>query len=270
VAGPAALPDAEAIYVRDGTRFVPTGRARGPWDPEAQHGGAPAALLATALEQADGGEGLRVARVTCELLRPVPLAPLELAVRVLRPGRRVQLVEAELRHGPDPVARATGLRIREAPGSTPLAEPPPAPGPPRLPDPQGASSPPGTRGASFGSDGMEIRFAAGHWGEPGPATAWMRLRVALIAGEPTTPLARAAAAADFGNGLSAALPWAGWLFINPDLTLYLDRAPAGEWVAVAARTTIRTDGSGLTDSALHDERGPIGRALQALYVAPRG
>lgn len=264
----AALPDAEAIYVRDGAHVVPTERARGPWDPRAQHGGAPAALLAAELERLQDA-GFRVARVTCELLRPVPLAPLAVAAQLIRSGRRVQLAEAELSHDGRPVARATGLALRQAPGTTPAVTPPGGDPPPPLPPPPPAAAPPGTRGASFGADGVEIRFAEGQWAQPGPATAWLRLRVPLVADESTSPLARAVAAADFGNGLSAAVPWGEWAFINPDLTVYLDRPPDGEWIAVTARTTLRPDGSGLTDSALHDARGPLGRALQALCVAAR-
>lgn len=268
MAGAPALSDAEAIYVRDGACVVPTERARGPWDPRAQHGGAPAALLASALESATAGD-FRVARVTCELLRPVPLVPLTVAVRLLRPGRRVQLAEAELSHDGRAVARATGLRLLRTPGTTPAATPPASGRVPPLPAPQPSAGPPGTQGASFGSHGVEIRFVDGHWAQPGPATAWLRLRVPLVAGEHTSPLARAVAAADFGNGLSAAVPWEEWAFINPDLTVYVDRAPVGDWIAVAARTTLRADGSGLTDSALHDLEGPLGRAVQALCVAAR-
>lgn len=273
MAGSPALPDAEAIYVRDGARVVPTERARGPWDPRAQHGGAPAAVLATAVERLDvpgaGPAPLRVARLTVELLRPVPLLPLAITAHVLRPGRRAAWVQAELAGDDGPVARATALRIRRAEGVVPDVAPVGAAPAASRPGPQAAAGPPGAEAPNFGSDGMEIRFAAGAFERPGPALAWMRLRVPLVAGEPTSPLARAAAVADFGNGISAALPWAQYVFINPDLTVYLDREPAGEWLAIASETTVRSDGTGRTDSVLSDVGGPVGRATQALYVAPR-
>jgi hypothetical protein len=102
---------------------------------------------------------------------------------------------------------------------------------------------------------------------PGPATDWIRLRVPLVAGEPTPPLARVAAAADFGNGISWVLPPdQGYRFINPDLTVYLHRPLAGEWVCLEAVTAVEPIGIGLAESRLWDERGPIGRALQSLLL----
>src|SRR5207247_2937553 len=94
-----------ALFERDGARFVPTELCRGPWSPDAQHGGSPAALLARAAERFEGGEEMQVARLTVELLRPVPLVPLTVAARWARPGRKVQIVEASLRAGDSEVAR---------------------------------------------------------------------------------------------------------------------------------------------------------------------
>ena len=80
---------------------------------------------------------------------------------------------------------------------------------------------------------------------------------------------RLAAAGDFGNGISTILPWDEYVFINPDLTLYIERPPAGEWIALEAQTTIAPDGIGTAESVLYDARGRVGRATQALLVAPR-
>ena len=91
----------------------------------------------------------------------------------------------------------------------------------------------------------------------------------LLPGEPMSPLARAVAAADFGNGVGAALPFDRFLFINADLTLHLQRAPQGEWIGLDARTLLSVGGPGLAESVLHDEGGPIGRAFQTLVVQPR-
>lgn len=256
----------EAIFERDGDVFVPSELARGPWDAAAQHGGAPAALLAQLL---DHEPGMLLARLTVELLRPVTIAPLTAATRLLRPGRRVQLAEATLSAAGEPVCRATALRIRRAPGvspAVPIDRPTPA-----LPAAGETSSEPafaieGRR--SFAEHGMEVRWAAGS-PAPGPATVWFRLRVPLVAGEETSAVARVAAAADFGNGVSAVLDWNRHLFVNPDLTVYLARPPAGEWVCLDAVTQMEPDGIGLAESALFDERGPIGRAAQSLFVDAR-
>jgi Thioesterase-like superfamily len=96
----------------------------------------------------------------------------------------------------------------------------------------------------------------------------MRMRHPLVPDEPPSPLCRVLAAADSGNGVSAALDYHRWRFINPDLTVYLMRPPTGEWVALEAATTVAA-GVGLADTTLHDERGPIGRAAQALFVDRR-
>jgi hypothetical protein len=262
----------DAIFLPDGPdRLEPTELARGPWDPNALHGGAPAALLARAVEHlpADGEEPMAVVRLTYEFLRPVPLAPLAVRTRVLRPGKRVQLIEAALRAGDDDVARVTALRIRRdaAPEPEP-AEDAAIPGGPE--DSAPIAMPAFERGPTmFARHGMEVRFARGAFADVGPAFAWFRLRVPLVAGEQTSPLQRLAAAGDFGNGIATAVSWATHVFINPDLTLYVERLPAGEWVGLDGVTRIATAGVGVSDSALYDERGRIGRAQQGLYVAER-
>lgn len=260
----------EAIFLPDGPgRFLPTELARGPWDAGAQHGGAPSALLAGALERVESDVPMAVARLTCEFIRPVPLTPLTVTTRVVRPGRRVQIAEAQLHDGEQVVCRAVALRVRReavpAPAFTPGIEPPPAPedSPPAVMETFSGQPP------MFAREGMEIRFARGAFDETGPSTAWFRLRAPLVAGEPTTPLQRLAAAADFGNGISTAVPWSTHLFINPDLTVYVERLPDGDWVGLDAATRVGDDGSGLAESVLFDERGRLGRALQALFVAER-
>src|SRR5439155_1370466 len=189
------MPD--ALFERDGARFVPTELCRGPWSPDAQHGSPPAALMARAAERFEGGEEMAVARLTVELLRPVPLVPLTVAARWARPGRKVQIVEASLRAGDSEVARALGLRLRRVP----LALPPGAergPSPPPGPGRGTETLPPwgdGILRPAFHADAVEHRFVAGGFDRPGPATDWIRLRVPLVAGEPTSPLCRVAAAA---------------------------------------------------------------------------
>ncbi len=252
-----------AVYVPEGDSFVPTELARGPWDPQAQHGGAPAALLARAVES-EAGE-LGVARLTYEFLRPVPLEPLAVSTRLVRPGRRVQLIEATLEAGGEAVCRALGLVLSR--GSAPAVALDSEP----LPPPDGVEpspSPPGQK-PMFGGDGIELRFVRGSIAEPGPAAAWLRFAVPLVEGEEPSAVQRAAAAADFGNGVSAALDWHQYVFINADLTIYLVREPRGEWVGLDSRTMVDENGIGLAESVLHDSDGPIGHAAQSLLVGPR-
>jgi hypothetical protein len=259
---------AGALFEQDGSRFLPTELARGPWTPEALHGGPPAALLARCAERVPGGESMMVSRLTVELLRPVPASPLSVETRLLRPGRKVQLVGASLHAGEVEVARVTALRIRtlDLPLPPDLVQPDPPPGPER-----------GTPGVSawselidypaFHNQGVEHRFVAGGFAQPGPATDWIRLRVPLLAGEETSPLALVAAVADFGNGVSWVLSRNdGWQFINPDLTIGLQRMPAGEWVCLEADTAVEANGIGQAHSRLWDERGALGRAIQSLLL----
>jgi hypothetical protein len=116
---------------------------------------------------------------------------------------------------------------------------------------------------------MDYRFASGAFLEPGPATVWMRMRQPLVTGEAPTPLQRVLVAADSGNGVSATLDWSRFVFINVDLTVHLQRMPAGEWVCLDAITIPEPTGIGIADTALYDERGPIGRAAQTLLVGER-
>lgn len=261
---------AEAIFHLDGDRIVPTELARGPWTPEAQHGGPPAALLGRAVEQFPGGEEMIVVRLTVELVRPVPIAPLRITTRLTRPGKKVQLIEASLlvvETGTE-VGRATGLRIRC--GHVPLPEGAAPSGTPPPPASGITSRPPWAQQIQyegFHSGGAELRFVRGDFESPGPATAWIRLCVPLVAGEATSPLCRVAAAADFGNGISWVLSRSdGYRFINPDLTIYLHRHPLGEWVALDSVTLPEPLGVGIAESRLYDERGPLGRSVQSLLI----
>jgi Acyl-CoA thioesterase C-terminal domain/Acyl-CoA thioesterase N-terminal domain len=265
-----------SLFLPDGDTWVPQAWSRGPWDPNALHGGPVAALLARGVEHVPS-EGLSVARLTVELLRPVPLEPLHLAAHVVRPGRKVQLVEATLEHAAtgQELARARALRIRtagvEVPWDDPaLAEhlaPEPAPPPPEgLPRQRPTFN---AEQVAFATQGAEHRFVAGSWAEPGPVTVWIRLLVPVVAGEEPSGLQRVAAAADFANGIARVLPFETHLFINPDLTIHLLRPPEGEWVGMQSRTHLGDVGFGLAESALYDERGRLGRSVQSLLVDTR-
>jgi hypothetical protein len=246
----------------------PTELARGPWSPDAQHGGAPAALLARALEGLEGEPEL-VTRLTVEFLRPVPLAPLAVRTEVLRPGSRVQLLGASLLADDVEVCHAAAVRIRRT--AEPVANAPREAGTDRPAGPQeGTESPAAERFAGTFVEAFEQRWLVGDYDEPGPATVWMRLRGALVDAEEPSPLVRTVAAADFGNGVSSVLDWDTHRFINPDLTVYLDRPAAGEWVCLDARTHVDPHGTGTAESVLHDRRGRIGRALQSLFVDRAG
>lgn len=263
-----ARPVVDAFYLPDGDRFISTELTRGPWTPEAQHAGPPAALVARAMELLDSGPPMQVARFTAEILRPVPVTPLSVEARVVRPGRRVQLVEASLSNQEGEIVRATAWRIRtDEERSVPATDPEPVP----FPSPSQASKfdPPAFyEGPSYFS-AMEWRFASGTFLEPGPAASWMRMRVPLVAGEPPSPLARVLVAADSGNGISSVASPLEYLFINTELSVHLFRLPVGEWVCLDAVSRIDPSGIGVAESILWDEVGRLGRGNQALLVARR-
>jgi Thioesterase-like superfamily len=273
----------ESLFLADGDHVTPTEHARGPWDPQALHGGAPAALLTAAFERMEPGSELRIARLGFEFLRPIPFAPLTPSTRIVRAGRRVQELAGELRAGEQLVCRASALRVREVPGDLPVSARPQeeeeeeeeesTPHPhARLPPPESGEAVrfalDDSDRASFAATAMEMRWLS----DPralGAARVWMRLRHPLLPGEPLTPLTRLAATADFSNGVSAALAFEHFLFINADLTIHLQRPPLGEWIGLDARTLLHGGGTGLAESVLHDEHGRVGRAFQTLVVQSR-
>lgn len=254
----------DALYLPDGDRFVPTVATTGPWDREAQHGGPSSALLARAVERVPSDEPMHVTRLTYDLLRPVPMKPLEIRTEVIRSSRRISVVEARLLADDTVVMRVAGLRIRAADlalpdGVAPDDASPGEPGTGELAISLGD-------GQAFNDLGVEIRFLEGGFQHAGPGTAWVRLRLPVVAGEAPTPLQRAAAAADLANGLSSVLKMRDWLYINPDLTVHLARPPAGEWIGLRAVTYAFGTGTGLAESAMYDVEGRFARAAQSLLL----
>jgi Acyl-CoA thioesterase C-terminal domain/Acyl-CoA thioesterase N-terminal domain len=257
-----------AFYVSDGDRFVSSELTRGPWDPDSQHAGPPAALIARELERMDPDSEWQIGRITFEILKPVPIAPLAIHTEIVRPGKSVQLLTASLSSEEGEVIRASAWRLArrelELPAGIERGER-------EIPGPEQAQE---EEFFATGQDvgyhtAMEYRFVSGRFLEAGPATVWMRMRYPLVEGEEPTPLQRVLAAADSGNGVSATLDWSRYLFINVDLSVHLHRLPAGEWVCLDAITIPEPDGVGLADTALYDETGSLGRALQTLLVRAR-
>jgi hypothetical protein len=252
----------------DEDRFEATPYTRGPWDPGAQHAGPPAALLGRAVERhPQRGADMRVARLTFDIVRPVPIDTLTVTTRLLRAGRSVAAIEADLSTPNGTVAmRATALLIRVVERVAPaVPDDPPSGGP----DTAAAGEFfPVSYDVGYHT-AMEYRFTQGSFLTPGPATCWMRMRVPLVEGEDPSPLSRVLVAADSGNGISSVLDWREYLFINPELTVHLHRYPAGEWVCLSARTVIDPNGIGLAHSRLYDETAALGRACQSLFVAAR-
>jgi hypothetical protein len=257
-----------AFYEHDGAGYLATGLTRGPWDPGAQHAGPPAALLGREFDLLPEAEDFQVCRVTFEILRSIPIGPVEVEARIVRPGRRVQMLEAELRVGGETLMMARGWRLRTAPIGLPAEAVSSPPGPTLPSEPGPTTFLPSGHDVGYHT-AMELRFSSGSFTEIGPATAWLRMRHPLVEGEEPTPLQRTLIAADVGNGISAAVSFRKFMFVNVDLTVQLERVPTGEWVCVDAVTLPRERGNATAESVLCDESGRIGRALQTLLVAER-
>jgi acyl-coenzyme A thioesterase PaaI-like protein len=261
-----AQPDAVFLPGERPGEFTPTELSRGPWSADAQHGGAPGALLARCIERHAGPEH-RLARLTVEFLKPVPLTPLSVSVEG-RPGRSAGRWQAALTSGDALVATAQAVTVvapdepltvpelgQEDPPPVAYSEGLPVFRIPGMPDYR-----------SFYGTAMDPRVAAGAGNEPGEATGWFILTCPLVAGEPTSPSALAVAAADFGNGLSWVLPLDEYAFSNADLTVNLWRAPVGDRVGLAARTIVAPNGTGVATGQLFDDTGMLGSSGQTLVV----
>ena len=263
VANTSALPD--AVFHVDGDIATPTELARGPWSPHAQHGGAPAALLAGLLEGFDPGPATFPARFTVELMRPVPLAPLRLAATTIRPGKKVQLVQGSLFADDVEVVRATLLRLRERPVEFPTQVRAHPDRPMARPRPAGHLS-------RWLDDGH--RVLAGGRDQPGPRG---------VDGTGARGTVATAGGADRGGGGAVPVAAGGggrrlrqrrgrrvrperYSCINPDLTITLHRLPVGAWVGLDSVTYPEPTGFGVAESVLHDERGRIGRAVQTVLI----
>lgn len=263
------MPDTDhgpAVYIQTGEdELIATELSRGPWDPRAQHGGAPAGLIGWALDHHPDAAGQLFTRVTLGLVRPVPVGPLQVVAHKSG-GHRVGRWEASI------VADGNTCVLTHA-VSQPLADtrlPATAADvpPPFLDTGEPVRIPGMPDELTFHYSAMESRLASGSTAEPGPAAAWLRLRCPLVDSDPTTPLMRVLAAADFGNGLSWELPLTDYTFANADLSVNLLRPARGEWIGVQSRTTIAGEGQGLVRSDLFDAEGLIGTATAGLVIRP--
>jgi hypothetical protein len=248
-----------------GGRYSSTVHTTGPWSPRTQHLGPPSALLVREMESLPTPAPMMIARVTVEILGPVPVGVLEVSAAVDRPGRSVELLSATLAADGRVAVRARAWRIatsdtREI--AAEIDEPLAAPSTGRVM----------TRPEGWGAgylDVMEWRALVGSLGEPGPAVVWARQGVPLVGDEEPSGLQRLLTVADSGNGVSNRLDPRKWLFINSELTVHVYREPVGEWIALDATTAIGPDGIGTAVTVLHDLGGAVGRGAQALLLRPQ-
>ena len=285
-----------ALYQPTDHGYLATALTIGPWDPRFQHAGPPAALLARAAEQASGIVDGQTVRLTYDIFAPVPVGPVRIRTSVVRPGRRIELVEAVLHGGDDrpvlhggnegavlhgrrdgavlhggderPLMRLSAWRMRSDPDGPADAEEGPHPAPAMPGDSRPEEAEFFTEDVAY-HRALEWRFAAGSFNSPGAAAAWTRPSCELVEGEPMTPLQHLLVMTDAASGISATLDWTGATFANVDLTLGLQRPPRGEWLGMDATTLLGGTGAGQCFAVLYDEDGAIGRSSASLFVELR-
>ena len=248
-------------------RFAPTAQTRGPWSNTHQHGGPPAALCAEAFM----GEGpYRLAQISVDFVRPVPMTPLRRVVTVVRTGRMRQTAQVELFAGDRLVVEARATLLRRIAVTLPAQIH-------SAVEPRSAAAPPSDCApwaftffnASVGyHTAMELRAITGEWGA-GPTSCWMRMRVPLIDAEPVAAPLRAIIAADAVHGTAPCLDIARHTLINPGLTVVLDRDPVGEWVRLDSESQAQGNGVGHMFAQVGDVEGRVGHAMAPLLVTAR-
>jgi acyl-coenzyme A thioesterase PaaI-like protein len=247
--------------------FTATEACVGPWSTGTMHGGPPSALLVRACERAAGRQDLVALRAGVDFFRPVPVGVVRARARVIRPGRLVTLAEASLSAGDGEVLRARTWLVRHPPDGAP-ATPDLGPHEDGVRAPE--DCPPVMEGWDFGyAKAMEWRSLAGDPEGFGDAAVWCRARMPLVEGEQPSGLQRAVLVADSGNGISAALDWTAWSFVNIDLDVHLSRPVDGDWLLMDARTRYQSTGTGLATSTLRDRRGVVGAGAQTLVIRSR-
>ena len=247
--------------------FDSTDGTRSNWDPEIQHGSPPLALMIKLIEELAGESGLRVGRMSLDILGAIPVSRVRVRAWVPRPGRRISLMSAEMSapgaDGSDrAVARVTAWLLATtdtADAATdrhpPLTEGEPVPVP-------------------HSWEGAEGYLETVSWRRQ-PDTGgtgnivWISPLVPLVDSEEVSDLQRLAMVVDSANGAGAALDPEQFMFMNTDTVVHLHRLPVGNDFALRARGSIGPDGIGVTTADLFDRRGFIGTSAQTLLVQRR-
>ena len=259
------MTEATSYFVRiDERTFKATEHVSGAWNVDEQHVAPSFGLLVHLIEQEHMGrrdDRLVIGRLSYDILGVFTLDEIEIDIRVLRPGRTIELVEATLSQGGraavilrawfmqpfDTAAIAAnelpGIRDREDMGAGRITDEWP--------------------GGCVRS--IDVRSSEDH---PGRASSWVHPLVPLIEGEPTSDLARIIGMVDFANGLTPRQAINSVAFPNLDLTIHMIRQPSGERLGYDTSVSYGASGVGLTHTVLHDESGPFGVAAQSLTVRP--
>ncbi|MHA6805631.1 thioesterase family protein [Salinifilum ghardaiensis] len=249
----------------DEHRYKPTPHAGGAWDPDEQHFSPLGGLIVHAIERhlaARPANDLVLSRVSFDILGRLALDECEIRVETIRPGRTIELLEAEVLIGARTAVRARAWLLNPSDtGSVAGGGADPLTPPEQLESRSMTSVWPGGYIAS-----LDFRPLAPP--QPGRTAAWVATDLDLVAGQTTSPLASYIALVDTANGIAVRQSPAEWMFPNVDLTVHLHRQPEGRWTGLDTAVTFGPAGQGLTSTCLHDVNGPVGQAQQILTVRP--
>lgn len=253
-------PYPDAFFVRiDEHRFASTLHSQGAWQPGEQHLAASAGLLLAEVERQLPSDKL-VSRVSFDVLGVIHSGEFTIEVKVVRPGRTIELVEASMRHGDQVSINARIWRLA-ANDTTHWQghEWPQLPAPDQM------------RPLTFSSiwsggfiSALEVRQDAS--ARPGRGLSWARTRYPLVAGESDPPVATFLKLVDTANGLAVRAQPGSVFFANVDLTVHFFRQPEAGWVGFDTRVSFGPSGLGETFLVLSDTKGPVGTAAQSLTV----
>ena len=256
-----------AIFLPEGHQFRATEHAGGPWSPDMLQGSATTALMVREVERLAVTSGFAVRRLTFDLWRPAGLRVFSLLTDMLRDGRKAKTIQVRLMDGEIEIGRCTALLTAQGGAS---------PADPFSKIAAGDAAPEtGTPPPAFAQkwsrylQNVSVRLIEGALEKPGPAAAWMRLDVPMVEGEANTPLLQAVQAADFSSGVAQIVDMREWTFINPEISLYLFRAPEDEWILIRSHTRVGAHGAGLTTATLSDRQGPFAQVMQAMTFEKR-
>ena len=258
-------PDPPSTYYRqlDSGRYLSTEQAQGAWSGDEQHMAPVSALLTHALDTCSPRTDLVLSRVAFDILGRIPAGEVAVTAKVLRPGRTIELVEAEMTAGSRTVVRATAWRLALSDTATVAAT--------DLSPIAGPEAAERFDMSAIWPGGFIRSVEARALGEraPGRSTVWLRSRVGIVDGVPTSEQAGLIGLIDTANGVAVRAQPGDVLFPNTDLTVHLFRRPTGVWLGLETEVSFGPDGLGLTSAVLHDLAGPFGRSAQTLTVRLR-
>ena len=248
---------ASAFFVRESALFVPTGMGASPWSKKAHSGVSLGGLVAHVLDRIPSPAPMQTTRITIDILGAIPLEPISVITRIVREGRRVQLIEIDFEVEGKTWLRASALRLRTQDG-------------PALCHPLTHPYPDDTAAARKGATWVESIAVVSDFLVPGPGACWVRFPCEVVAGELLSPLETVTMAAGFGSGIASMVSIREWTFANLDISLHLSRLPRSEWVLIDATSESAGNGIALSNTRLGDRDGMFGSAHQSIYLDRRG